>query len=122
MLLLLLCLIVISLILLISVSEGFSVNYDGNTHINLPTHRDNKVKYNFLGFGANGVIEGAVKLIPTTPPPRTNHYRNWVWDWYYYDKKGVLHSSGHWNYYNTYDYDYNYYGPDGDSNYHRYFY
>jgi hypothetical protein len=122
MLLLLLCLIVVSLILLISVREGFSINYDGNAYINLPTRTGTKVNYNFSSFGANGVVEGAVKLIPTIPPPRTNHYRYWVWDVYYYDKDGVLYSSGHWNYFNTYDYDYNYYGPNGDSNYHRYFY
>ena len=118
----LLCLIVVSLSLLLFVSEGFDVNYDGNTHINLPTYVGNKVNYNFAKFGANGISEGTLNLIPNIPPPRTNHYRNWIWDVYRRDKDNNLISSGHWNYYNTYDYNYNYYGPDRDNNYHQYFY
>jgi len=121
MIFLLWCLIILCILSLIAVREGY-VDFTGNTHINLPTYTGQKVNYNFSGFGSNGIVEGKVNLRPSIPPPRANHYRNWVWDVYYVDKDGHLHSSGHWNYYDTYDYDYDYYGPNGISNYNRYFY
>lgn len=121
MILLLWCLILVLIIVLFAIREGY-LDYGGNTNINLPTYLGQQVNYNFSNFSANGTVNGPVKWRPEIPPPRNNHYRNWVWDVYYTDKKGVLHASGHWNYYNTFDYDYNYYGPNGIANYNRYFY
>jgi hypothetical protein len=110
---------IFSLITFLCINEKF-IDYSGITHINLPTSNNSKVNYNFYNFGSEGTVEGKID-IPNIPPPRDNHYRYWVWDEYYKDKDGLLHSLGHWNYYDTLDWDYDYIGEYGDANYNRYF-